>query len=238
MDAHTFLPGTSERVFLFADHASRHIPAEYADLGLSGDDLTRHIAWDIGTEALTRRLAARFDAPALIAGVSRLVIDLNRDPSHPGLVPTESDGTIIDANANLCADRMNGRLALYARYHERLSAELDARPEAFAVSLHSFTPHPRSGTPRSTDIGLLAKRTEDGGDWESAEAFLAALPANLETGINVPYSAYDLNHTVDAHVIPRRLRHLAIEVRQDHLGNAKGIDKFAGIIGDALETLL
>ena len=37
-------------LFIFGDHASKHIPEEYNNLGLSGDDLTRHIAWDIGTE--------------------------------------------------------------------------------------------------------------------------------------------------------------------------------------------
>ena len=47
------IPAVSETpLFFFGDHASRHIPARYDNLGLSGDDLTRHIAWDIGTEAV------------------------------------------------------------------------------------------------------------------------------------------------------------------------------------------
>jgi len=37
-------------LLIFGDHASRAIPPRYKDLGLSGDDLTRHIAHDIGTD--------------------------------------------------------------------------------------------------------------------------------------------------------------------------------------------
>ena len=56
------IPAASETpLFLFGDHASRHIPARYDSLGLSGDDLTRHIAWDIGTEAVLRTLCQRFE---------------------------------------------------------------------------------------------------------------------------------------------------------------------------------
>ena len=40
-------------VFIFGDHASKHIPDEFNDLGLQGDDLTRHIAWDIGSQTVT-----------------------------------------------------------------------------------------------------------------------------------------------------------------------------------------
>jgi len=46
-------------LFVFGDHASRHIPDAYDNLGLKGDDLTRHIAWDIGTETSLRRATAR-----------------------------------------------------------------------------------------------------------------------------------------------------------------------------------
>jgi len=50
--------------FVFGDHASKHIPAEYNNLGLSGDDLTRHIAWDIGTETISPESFARILAAA------------------------------------------------------------------------------------------------------------------------------------------------------------------------------
>ena len=61
---------------LIADHAGRAIPARLARLGLEEVALARHIAWDIGIENVTRDLAARLDAPAVIAGYSRLVIEV------------------------------------------------------------------------------------------------------------------------------------------------------------------
>ncbi|MEO2040124.1 MAG: N-formylglutamate amidohydrolase, partial [Martelella sp.] len=43
---------------LLADHAMARVPAEYGDLGLDRSVFARHIAYDIGIEALTRALAA------------------------------------------------------------------------------------------------------------------------------------------------------------------------------------
>jgi predicted N-formylglutamate amidohydrolase len=44
-EAFHIIPSASETpLFFFGDHASRHIPDRYDNLGLTGDDLTRHIA--------------------------------------------------------------------------------------------------------------------------------------------------------------------------------------------------
>jgi len=43
-EAFEYIPSRGhQELFIFGDHASRHIPSEYNNLGLSGDDLTRHI---------------------------------------------------------------------------------------------------------------------------------------------------------------------------------------------------
>ncbi|TIM62707.1 MAG: N-formylglutamate amidohydrolase, partial [Mesorhizobium sp.] len=44
-------------IVLLCEHASNHIPAEYAKLGLDISHLQRHIAWDIGAAEVTRRLS-------------------------------------------------------------------------------------------------------------------------------------------------------------------------------------
>ena len=217
---HEFIPGPDPSVFVFCDHASNRVPADLHDLGLPPAELARHIAWDIGAAAATRELCRLFGCAGLLAGVSRLVVDLNRAPGQAGLIPEESDGTPVPGNRDLppgdAARRMD---AYYRPYHAALAEALDARPGTFAVSVHSFTPQPRESARRDLDIGLLAKRDADGGDWASAESFIAALPPGLTARINEPYSAYELNHTVDAHIIPRGLRHLGIEVRQDHISS-------------------
>ena len=63
---------------LVADHARRELPEEYGDLGLPASEFDRHIAYDIGVEDVTRRLAATLGVPAVIACYSRLLIDCNR----------------------------------------------------------------------------------------------------------------------------------------------------------------
>ena len=78
------------------------IPEEHGGLGLGRADLDRHIAWDIGAAAVTRRLAALLDAPALLGTYSRLLIDLNRPPDCEGSIVAWSEGTPIAAN---CASR-------------------------------------------------------------------------------------------------------------------------------------
>ncbi len=60
-------------------------------LGLSTDDLTRHIAWDIGAEAVSRGLSQALDAPLLLQRYSRLVYDCNRPPESPDAMPVVSE---------------------------------------------------------------------------------------------------------------------------------------------------
>ena len=68
---------------LTCDHASNKVPRALGDLGLSDEHFDRHIAFDIGAEGVTRRLSNAMDAPAVVAGYSRLVVDLNRPRSIP-----------------------------------------------------------------------------------------------------------------------------------------------------------
>src|SRR5690606_28432034 len=71
---------------LLADHAGRALPDEYGDLGLPAAEFDRHIAYDIGVENVTRRLAARLGVPAVMARFSRLLIDPNRGEDDPTLI--------------------------------------------------------------------------------------------------------------------------------------------------------
>lgn len=240
---HTLAATSDVPLFIFGDHASKHIPEPFDNLGLSGDDLTRHIAWDIGTEAIIRNLCAHFGCGAHIATVSRLVIDMNRDPDAPGLIPIVSDGTIVPGNEHLSGAQRQARIDnYYAPYHSRLGdvmhrlATDQSRDNPLVISLHSFTPKPNLGEARATDIGLLSKH-----DMASAKAFIGAMSStapNLQVDINLPYSAYDLNYTVDAHVATHGLRHLAIELRQDHVDSTEKQAAMTDILIRALSPLL
>jgi len=237
-DAFEHIPSQGrDDIFIFGDHASNHIPTEYNNLGLSGDDLTRHIAWDIGTAQVVRRLCTHFKCGGQLAGVSRLVIDLNRDMAMDSLIPPDSDETIITGNQGLSATQRQDRINhFYAPYHKELGRQLDKLNRPFVLSIHSFTPHPRGGSRRPTDIGLLVKH-----DVPSAEQFkqnVESLNQGFNVGMNKPYSAYDLNYTVDEHVAPRGLRHLAIEIRQDLVDTPAGIEKISNLLADRLEPII
>jgi len=224
-------------LFIFGDHASKHIPDGLNNLGLSGDDLTRHIAWDIGTEAVIRHLCAYFGCGGQVAGVSRLVIDLNRDLDMPGLIPVVSDGTLIPGNQDLSEVQRQDRInRFYTPYHTSLGAQLDVMDDPLVVSIHSFTPKPDTGDFRFLDIGLLVKHDEKSAK-ELRQMFMQ-LGRAFTLGMNEPYSAYDLNHTIDVNVAPRGLRHLAIEIRQDHIETEDKAQDIASVLADRLELIV
>jgi len=236
-DAFHIIPAARDiALFIIGDHASKHIPSCYDNLGLSGDDLTRHIAWDIGSETVIRELCAAFGCAGQVAGVSRLVIDLNREPDRDTLIPLESDGTVIAGNQNLSAKARALRVSqYYDPYHGAIAAKLDAMQSPLVLSIHSFTPQLRGEPPRPTDIGLLVRHDE-----ATADRFKAAMDAayKYDVRINQPYSAYDLNYTVDHHLAPRGLRHLAIELRQDHIDTDDKARHVAAQLAAAIKPLI
>ncbi len=166
---------------------------------------------------MTRRLAALLDAPAILAGFSRLVIDCNRDLDDASSIPETSDGVPIPGNRNLAAPARAARQEkIFAPYHAAIDAWLEARRArglvpAF-VSIHSFTPV-MDGKARPWHVGIL---------WDSDARIplplLAALRSDpsLVVGDNEPYSAREpQGYTVRNHAVARGLPHVAIELRQD-----------------------
>jgi len=124
-------------ILCVVDHASNAVPADI-DLGISERLLHEHIAVDIGTEAIAELLAERHAIPAHIAAVSRLVCDLNREETAPGLVPEASDGHPI--HGNIGASREERLNRFHRPYHTALADWLAAAQPALILSLHSFTP--------------------------------------------------------------------------------------------------
>ena len=163
-------------LLLTADHAGRIIPRRLGRLGLPESELDRHIAWDIGIAGVTERLSAALDATAVLQTYSRLVIDCNRDPSVASAMPEVSETTPIPGNVGLSeADRAARVREIFAPYHARIEALLDARAAAgrrtVLVAMHSFTPVFK-GESRAMQVGVLFNR-----DVRLASALLALLRA-------------------------------------------------------------
>ena len=130
---------------LTCDHYGRLIPERLGDLGLPADELTRHIAWDIGIAGVADALSKHLDAHLIAQRYSRLVIDCNRPPAAPSSIPRISEATTIPGNEGLARDVTEARRrAIFDPYHRHIDEVIDARlrdgKPTVLVSLHSFTP--------------------------------------------------------------------------------------------------
>lgn len=230
-------PGGTAPFLLTCDHASRAFPSSLAQLGVADWVLDRHVACDIGAEGLTRALSARFDAPAVLAGYSRLVIDLNRHPDDPTAFVRVSDGIAIPGNLGLDAAGRQARIdALFKPYHDAIDRCLDQLEHSgqvpALVSVHTCSPV-FNRVVRPWHMGIMWDR-----DPRLAVPLINALQAidGLCVGDNEPYSGqHPADYTVDTHGEGREIPCVGIEVRQDLVGSADGLDHWAGILGDALE---
>jgi predicted N-formylglutamate amidohydrolase len=225
---------------VICDHASNAVPAELGDLGLGQADLRRHIAWDIGAADVTELVAKRFDAPAVLCGTSRLVVDCNRYPDDPTAIPEVSDGTRIPANESLPAAIRAARVQRYFDpYHaavaEAIEAALAAGRRPVILAIHSMTPE-MGGRFRPWQITVSS-----GADRRLADPMLAALRrvAGITVGDNQPYAMDPAeDYSVPVHAERRGLLHLQIEFRQDEVGSSAGVARWAAIFNEALELAL
>lgn len=225
---------------LICDHASNIVPADLNDLGLPPAEVQRHIAWDIGAAGVTEILAARFDAPAVICGTSRLVIDCNRYPDHPSAMPEISDGTRIPGNQRLTPDEKAARVArFFTPYHDATEAliqrKLAAGQTPDILAIHSMTPI-MNGFARPWQIAISWHR-----DRRLSLEVLDALRQvpGITVGDNQPYALDPAeDYSVPEHAIRRGLRHVQVEFRQDEVATAQGIARWAGIFEDALRSAL
>lgn len=222
-------------VLLICDHASSAVPDDI-DLRIAPEWLEKHIAIDIGAADLTRSLAGMLGAPALLARVSRLVIDFNRQPDHPGLIPVLSDGHPIPGNDD--ANRADRIARFHAPYHRALAAQIAEQSPRLIVAIHSFTPALESGSdPRPWAVGILYNR-----DIRAAHPAIDALrAAGVQTGDNQPYSGRQLNATLNRHGEANGIASFAVEVRNDLISDAGGVDRqaqlLAPIIADICNSL-
>ncbi|MEM8825660.1 MAG: N-formylglutamate amidohydrolase [Pseudomonadota bacterium] len=208
------------RLLILADHASTFVPAGI-DLGLLPDIMSRHVAVDIGTAALASGVAAQLRAPAIVAGASRLVVDLNRPADDPAAIPVKSDDIEIAGNRDLNRTQRAERRAIHDRYHDMIEDALDEMSPDLILSLHSFTPSLASAPEdvRPWQAGLLYDR-----DDRAARIAIAWLRAEgLTVGDNEPYSGARFGYTMQRHAEPRGIPYLFLEIRQDLLPDDAGI---------------
>ena len=225
--------------FLFTcDHYGRLLPKALGDLGLGEEELTRHIAWDIGIAGVAETLARELDAHLVAQRYSRLVIDCNRPPSAVSSIPRLSEATTIPGNEAISRDDAEARRrAIFDPYHRRIGEIIEARlSEArptILVSLHSFTPV-YAGVARPWHIGTLYHL-----DTTLPPLLLTALrkEGDLVVGDNEPYAVSDTtDYTIPVHGEARGLINTGIEIRQDLIADESGqqqwAERLARILGE------
>ncbi|MGW8203275.1 N-formylglutamate amidohydrolase [Sphingomonas sp. VDB2] len=225
-EAYNQIDGGGLDLLIVGDHASAHVPDDI-ELGIDPALLREHIAIDIGVAEVSRLLAAQLGGTAILGGVSRLVIDLNREEDAPGLLPVMSDGHAIPGNRDAdLADRM---MRFHHPYHHRVATLLEGMGLPFILSVHSFTPRLASdpGQQRPWDIGVLYNQ-----DDRAARIAIPLLEAaGLKVGDQLPYAGTLLNATMNRHAEANGIPYLGVEMRQDLVGDAEGQARFASILG-------
>jgi len=225
-------------LLLVCDHASREVPKALDHLGLGEDTFDRHVAYDIGAAGVTRGLSERLDAQAVLAGYSRLVIDVNRPPGHPDSIVPENDGIDVPGNKDMGdEDRRQRVREVFEPYHAAVNRALarlwDRGPAPAIFSIHSFSP--RFGDkPRPWDIGVLWNR-----DPRIAIPLMEHLEKfDLRVGDNEPYSGHDLAYTIDMHGSAAGIANCAIEINQDQLMDQGGILRWTDILSECILPIL
>lgn len=226
-------------LIILCEHASNHIPAEYHGLGLPAAELERHIAWDIGAADVSRKMCEMMEVPAVLGSASRLLIDPNREPDHPTLVPGESDGTIIPANRELTPQAIEARRhAIYDPFHaaadQLIERYLSDGITPLVVGMHSFTPE-MNGEARPWQIGFLWNK-----DPRLAQAMIGLVEreTDLTVGDNQPYSGRNLYYTMERHGAARGLPQTTIEIRQDLLADTSMTLQWAALMADLLDECM
>lgn len=231
-------------VLLVCDHASRRVPKALGDLGLPPTAFDRHIAWDIGAAEVARQLAETFDAPLVMSGYSRLVLDPNRATDNPTSIPAVSDGQHVPANDGLQPVERTRRIkALFEPYHAAVAAALAAfkrrKVVPAVVSVHSCTPV-FQGFARPWHVGVLWN--QDGRLARPLIERLAAISVagkGIAVGDNQPYSGQGgEGYTVKRHAEAAGLPHVTLEIRQDLIDTRRGARKWAKVVAEALGPLL
>jgi len=225
-------------ILILCDHASNAVPPDLGDLGLPPVEFQRHIAYDIGAAAVTRSLARRLGAPAVLTQFSRLIIDPNRGRDDPTLVMRLSDGAVVPGNARVDEAEIASRIERFydpydAAIADHIHRALAAGHPPVIVTVHSFTPIWR-GWPRPWHVGIL---------WDADDRFAKPLLEGLSAeeglvvGDNEPYDGALAGDTIDRHATVRGLANALIEIRQDLIASDEGAEEWAERFARLLKPL-
>lgn len=215
---------------LVCEHAANRVPPSLKQLGLGDDIFATHIAYDIGTEHITRYLAEKLDATAILGTYSRLVVDCNRPINASACIAADSDGIVIPGNHNLSLAEREYRINdIYQPFHAAvariLAEKLTRNPALKFANIHSFTPRlATENKPRPWHIGFVHRHSP------LTERVMAYFRAHTDycIGDNQPYNGIiHKGYTVPAHADAQEMPSLLVEFRQDLIDTPDGVSHWA-----------
>lgn len=218
------------------DHAGNLLPRALGSLGLSADELQRHIAWDIGAGNVARYLAEALGGFLALQSYSRLVIDCNRGLHVPTSIVEKSEYTVVPGNQALSVDERERRAnEIFWPYHREIEREFQRRKDcgrsSVFVAIHSFTPR-FMGAARAWHAGVLY-----GKDARLGRALLPLLRSNaaLLVGDNEPYAVSDVSdYSVNEYGERRGNPYVELEIRQDLIADEEGQRRWAARLAQLL----
>lgn len=227
------------RVLILCDHAGNAVPSCLDNLGLSGEDLKKHSAIDIGARGVAIELARILDAPCVLANYSRLVVDLNRYLDHPTAFVPDCEGHEIPGNLDISNAERRARITeIYEVYHKEIERQLQKFEEADVIpaiiSIHSFTKSFYKQI-RPWEIGVL---------WVHDERLPRPAMEHLRgqgfvVGDNEPYDARMLwGTTVNVHGDVHGFPNVLFEIRNDLVSTGEGEIKMAHALADSMQDML
>ncbi|NNF79030.1 MAG: N-formylglutamate amidohydrolase [Rhizobiales bacterium] len=224
-------------VVIVCEHASPFMPASYANLGLTGEALTSHVAWDPGANLVAERLSTLFDAPYVRGEVSRLIYDCNRPPEAESAMPARSELFDIPGNVGLDQTERDRRTHIvYEPFKACDEQEMGAAgSDAALVTIHSFVPV-YHGKPRAVELGILHDA-----DSRLADAMLEAAPRHttMNTLRNEPYGPEDgVTHTLKLHGLSIGVPNVMIEIRNDLVASPQACEQVAGMLHGLISEAL
>jgi predicted N-formylglutamate amidohydrolase len=229
--------GGQSSAVLVCDHASNRVPQRLDGLGLDAVQLADHIGWDPGAADVARRLSAHLDAPLVLSGYSRLVIDCNRPLRSAESIAEQSGGVPVPGNRGLSAEERVSRInALFRPYHDAIDRLLDSRTRrpSLLLSIHSFTPV-LNGRPRPWHLGVSHWRDRR---LAALMLWVLARSGDFTVGNNEPYPIDDdVDYTIPVHGEGRGLPSVMIEIRQDGIRTAAGAAAWSARLADAYRMI-
>jgi predicted N-formylglutamate amidohydrolase len=233
-------PESTSPYLFVCDHAGNRIPHRLGRLGLSKQQLVRHIAWDVGARGLAEEFARRFQATLVRQVYSRLVIDCNRQPEAETSIVKVSEHTPVPGNHDLSEGQITARRnEIFHPYHDAITDIIDRRlalrQPTILLAMHSFTPVYKGET-RPWHVGLQYNR-----DPRLAHLLrdLLAEDETLCIGDNHPYRVDDaVDYTIPVHGEQRHIPHVLFELRHDMIEAKQDQYRWAHRLAHSLERAL